>query len=280
MRACSSIHFSKTEVRPTPRAFTLLELLVVIGIMAILAALLLPAVSRATASAQRLRCTTNLRQIGTGLCLYLDDFKRYPGFVFPTFQDHDTKDRAVPFRENYWDAEVLAYVGGSKAVFLCPGQTGRYHNVDNNWNSDPAGGPCYRPNYSYGLNAYGVGLTAPAASGSLGLNTAPVGPLWDVRGQNESVVLAPSDMVAGADYDPSIDDDGDGDHPDCLFSYTMTGKRHRGGALVVFCDTHAEYKKTTAWGAPARVVSPQHAEAARRRWNNDHQPHGEVDYFP
>jgi prepilin-type N-terminal cleavage/methylation domain-containing protein/prepilin-type processing-associated H-X9-DG protein len=92
-------------------AFTLVELLVVTAIIAVLSALLLPALAGAKERGKRAACLSNLRQIGLATTLYVDDFKAYP--------------RIWVNSTTRWMDLIKRYVGKpagelSSSVYLCP----------------------------------------------------------------------------------------------------------------------------------------------------------------
>lgn len=89
-------------------SFTLVELLTVIAIIAILAGLLLPAVGRARATAQKTACANNLAELGKAELMFANDNKNK---TVPS----EKKDVKYNYVYALWD-----YLGGNENIFLCP----------------------------------------------------------------------------------------------------------------------------------------------------------------
>ena len=244
------------------RGFTLIELLVVIAVIAILAALLLPALTNSKQSAKRIQCVSQLRQLGLATQMYLDD---HDGRTFP-FKYYETNGGAL-----YWFGWIENGIEGERRF-------------------DATQGPLF--DYVQGLGIeicpslnYASGhfkLKAKGASFGYGYNRH-LASTNDFPAVNSELVRDPGGTALFADAaqindfqapaspeNPLLEEWYYVDAAEGSFSYPNAHFRHRERANVAFLDGHVAAERpapgTLDERLPGEHVGRLRAEILQPRW--------------
>jgi len=112
-------------------AFTLIEILVVVAIIALLVAILLPSLAKAREQGRQAVCGSNNRQIGIAMRIFAEEHKEYYPEMYRWFgwpiwyYNPDPDTFSSPLKGNGWEeGHILKYVGKQEKVFLCPSDDG------------------------------------------------------------------------------------------------------------------------------------------------------------
>jgi len=286
-------------------AFTLIELLVVIAVISILAALLLPALSRAKEAGNSTVCKSNLRQMGIALANYTADYKAYPLYSYAHQEPAPNNlhplafwsDELQPYSGAKWSVNLYAGVADSTSqLYLCPSYARALGSVPLSATPTSALDDAWATYGPYGYNWLGVEGDANHPNGSLGLGGSafsqfPIAGEYDLP-TRDNEVLSPSHMIAIGDatfissvLPPFVAGDNDLQFVAGAYDIYVSGqstlpavetalsddrRRHDGSRRnIVFCDGHVDCLR------PAQLFNYKN-DAVLSLWNKDYLPHEEL----
>jgi prepilin-type processing-associated H-X9-DG protein/prepilin-type N-terminal cleavage/methylation domain-containing protein len=270
-------------------AFTLVELLVVIGIIAVLIAILLPVLGKAREQARRVQCAANLRSIGVALTLYTQQTGYYPAGMLSLIVSGPNGCAAV------WPVRLRPFLDGQQEMFYCPSADERAR-----WTRDRPPSPLglataahagygYEQGeplldavfdyFSYGYNIRGAGGndSLPPDDRHRGLGWMLYLPGTNSAGEGRELranrVRLPADMIAITDtltdgwWDFVVYPNRT-EQPNRM----LPGRIHNGGTNALFCDGHVQwYPQADLFVGTLGNTFIAGEEPRRRMWNNNNR---------